>query len=285
MKAKIIDGKAIAGQIRSEIKKEIDLLKAKAGIFPGLAVILAGNNPASEIYVKYKEKACESLGIYSEIHCQDENTSTENILELVERLNRDEKIHGILVQLPLPKQIDQDRILKAVALSKDVDGFHPFNLGNLLSGKECFLPCTPRGIIELLNRENVEIQGKKAVVVGRSVIVGKPLALLLLQNHATVTICHSKTADLAEVTRQADILAVAIGRPEFITGAMIKKGAVVIDVGMNRSEGKLCGDVDFDSAKEKAGAITPVPGGVGPMTIAMLMKNTLKAARKTVNSP
>ena len=284
MKAKIIDGKAIAGQIRSELKKEIDLLKAKAGIFPGLAVILAGNNPASEIYVKYKKKACESMGVYSEIHCQDENASTESISELVERLNRDEKIHGILVQLPLPKQIDRDRILKTVAPSKDVDGFHPFNLGNLLAGKECFLPCTPRGIIELLHRENVEIQGTKAVVVGRSVIVGKPLALLLLQNHATVTVCHSRTVDLAEVTRQADILVVAIGRPEFITGAMIKKGAVVIDVGMNRSEGKLCGDVDFDSAKEKAGAITPVPGGVGPMTIAMLMKNTLKAARKTVDS-
>ncbi len=278
MKAKIIDGKAIAAQVRSELKKEIDLLKAKAGISPGLAVILAGNNPASEIYVKYKEKACESLGVYSEIHCLDENVLTESILELVERLNGDKKIHGILVQLPLPKQIDQDRILKAVKLSKDVDGFHPFSLGSLLSGKECFLPCTPQGIIELLNREKIEIQGKKAVVVGRSIIVGKPVALLLLQNHATVTICHSRTADLAEVTRQADILVVAIGRPKFITGEMIKKGAVVIDVGMNRIEGKLCGDVDFDSAKETAGAITPVPGGVGPLTIAMLMKNTLKAA-------
>ena len=285
MKAKIIDGKAIAVQIRSELKKEIDLLKAKAGISPGLAVILAGNNPASEIYVKYKEKACESLGVYSEIHRLDENVSTESILELVERLNGDKKIHGILVQLPLPKQIDRDRILKAVKLSKDVDGFHPFNLGNLLSGKECFLPCTPQGIVELLDREKIAIQGKKAVVVGRSIIVGKPVALLLLQNHATVTICHSRTVDLAEVTRQADILVAAIGRPKFISGAMIKKGAVVIDVGMNRSEGKLCGDVDFDSAKETAGAITPVPGGVGPMTIAMLMKNTLKAARKTVNSP
>lgn len=278
MKAKIIDGKAIAAQVRSELKKEIDRLKAKAGISPGLAVILAGNNPASEIYVKHKEKACESLGVYSEIHRLDENVSTESIIEAVERLNGDKKIHGILVQLPLPKQVDRDRILKAVKPSKDVDGFHPFSLGSLLSDKECFLPCTPQGIIELLNREKIEIRGKKAVVVGRSIIVGKPVALLLLKNHATVTICHSRTADLAEVTRQADILVAAIGHPKFITGAMIKKGAVVIDVGINRIEGKLCGDVDFDSAKETAGAITPVPGGVGPMTIAMLMKNTLKAA-------
>ncbi len=279
MKANIIDGKEIASQVSAEIKKEIDLLKAKSGISPGLAVILAGKNPASEIYVKYKERACENLGMHSEIHRLDEDTSTENILELAKELNEDKKIHGILVQLPLPEQIDQDRILTAVKPSKDVDGFHPFNLGNLLSGKECFLPCTPQGIIELLRRENIKIQGKKAVVVGRSIIVGKPLALLLLQNHATVTICHSKTADLAAVTRQADILMVAIGRPKFITGAMIKKGAVVIDVGVNRVEGKLCGDVEFNSAKKQASAITPVPGGVGPMTIAMLMKNTLKAAR------
>lgn len=284
MSAKIIDGRAISNQVLMEIKKDLELLKDKLGIVPGLAVIIVGKNPASEIYVKHKEKACQDLGFYSEKHQLEENTSTEKILELLKELNQNPKIHGILVQLPLPKHINSEKILETINPAKDVDGFHPFNLGNLFLGKDCFFPCTPQGIIELLKRESIEIQGKRVVVVGRSIIVGKPLALLFLQNDATVTICHSKTSELSEVTAQADILVVAIGRPRFITGKMIKKGAVVIDVGVNRLEGKLCGDVDFDSAKEVASAITPVPGGVGPMTIVMLMRNTVKAAKALSNN-
>jgi len=278
MSAKLIDGKKIAEQIQDEIKKEAELLKTEKRITPGLAVVLVGQNPASEIYVSYKEKACKRLGFYSEKHQLDEKSRTEEVFDLVKKLNGDKKIHGVLVQLPLPKQINQEKIINAVHPDKDVDGFLPMSLGNLVLGRDGFVPCTPQGIIELLKREKIEIEGKRAVVVGRSISVGRPLSFLLLHNHATVTICHSKTVNLAEVTRQADILAVAIGRPKFITGEMIKKGAVVIDIGVNRLEGKLCGDVDFDSAEERAGMITPVPGGVGPMTIAMLMKNTLKAA-------
>ena len=284
MTAKIIDGKAMANQIHNEIKKEAQILKTEKGIVPGLAVILVGKNPASEIYVRNKERACNDLGFYSEKHQMEEDTTTEKILKLLKQLNQNKKIHGILVQLPLPIQIEQNKILNEVEPSKDVDGFHPFNLGRLLLGKECFIPCTPQGIIELLKRQNIEIQGKQAVVIGRSIIVGKPLSLLLLQNNATVTICHSKTVDLAGITRQADILVAAMGQARFIKGEMIKVGAVIIDVGMNRVEGKLCGDVDFDSAKEIASAITPVPGGVGPMTIVMLMKNTLKAAKLVLSS-
>jgi len=279
MTGKIIDGKAIANQIHNEIKKEAQILKTEKGIVPGLAVIIAGNNPASEIYVRLKEKNCKELGFYSEKHQIEENASEEKVLTLVKELNQNMNIHGILVQLPLPKHINQDHIIEAVSPLKDVDGFHPANLGNLLSGKECFIPCTPQGIMELLKRYEFEIKGKHAVVIGRSIIVGKPLSILLLNNHATVTTCHSKTVNLAEITRQADILIAAIGRPRFIKGEMIKAGAVVIDVGMNRVEGKLYGDVDFDAAKEKASAITPVPKGVGPMTIVMLMRNTLKAAQ------
>ncbi len=283
MKAEIINGQEISGQIYGEIKNETDLLKTDKGIIPGLAVVLVGSNSASEIYVNLKEKACKEMGFYSEKHHLPENSSTEIVLNLIEKLNQNPKIHGILVQLPMPKQINQDKVIEAVSPAKDVDGFNPVNLGNLLLGKDCFIPCTPQGIMELLKRYKLEIQGRRAVVIGRSIIVGKPLSMLLLNNHATVTICHSKTFNLAEITRQADILVAAIGRPKFIKGEMIKPGAIVIDVGMNRLEGKLCGDVDFDAAKERASAITPVPKGVGPMTIVMLMRNTLKAAKSIHN--
>ncbi|MGI6364842.1 MAG: bifunctional methylenetetrahydrofolate dehydrogenase/methenyltetrahydrofolate cyclohydrolase FolD [Bacillota bacterium] len=280
MTASIIDGKAVSKLLRKEITEGVERIKAEKGITPGLAVVLVGEDPASQTYVRNKEKSCIKVGMYSEVHRLPAETSEEELLKLVDQLNRDPKLHGILVQLPLPKHIDETKVIEAIDPAKDVDGFHPVNAGRLLIGQDSFLPCTPFGIMELLKQENVELKGKHAVVVGRSNIVGKPVALLLLQEHATVSICHSRTADLGAMTRQADVLVVAVGRPNFITGDMIKPGAVVIDVGINRVEDGLVGDVDFESAKEVAGKITPVPGGVGPMTITMLLRNTLLAAER-----
>lgn len=280
MAATIIDGKAVSNKIRRLLTKEVAEFKEKSGITPGLAVVLVGEDPASQTYVRSKEKSTVKVGMYSEVHRLPADTAEADLLKLVQKLNLDKKIHGILVQLPLPKHIDEDKILNAIDPEKDVDGFHPFNAGRLLTGQQSFIPCTPHGIMELLADSGVELKGKQAVVVGRSNIVGKPIALLLLQEHATVTICHSRTADLAAVTRQADVLVVAVGRPNFITGDAVKPGATVIDVGINRVEGSLVGDVDFESVKDVAGAITPVPGGVGPMTITMLLKNTLTAAQR-----
>jgi methylenetetrahydrofolate dehydrogenase (NADP+)/methenyltetrahydrofolate cyclohydrolase len=280
MAATIIDGKAVSKKIRLQLTEEVAEFKAKTGITPGLAVVLVGEDPASQTYVRNKEKSTVKAGMYSEVHRLSADTSEEQLLNLVEKLNQDIKIHGILVQLPLPKHIDETKVLNAINPHKDVDGFHPVNAGHLFIGQDSFIPCTPHGIMELLADEGVDLKGKQAVVVGRSNIVGKPVAMLLLQQHATVTICHSRTADLGAITRQADVLVVAVGRPNFITGDMIKPGAVVIDVGINRLDQGLVGDVDFESAKAVAGSITPVPGGVGPMTITMLLKNTLAAAQK-----
>lgn len=278
--AEIIDGKKVAEQLRKEVREEVKKLREESGIVPGLAAVLVGNNPASQIYVRNKRKACEEVGIYSEEHNLLEETTESDLLSLVERLNYDEKIHGILVQLPLPKQVNESKILKAVSPLKDIDGFHPENMGLLVEGNPRFIPCTPYGIIKLLDYYGIEIQGKEAVVVGRSNIVGKPVSLLLLHRHATVTICHSRTRTLPEVTRRADILIAAIGRARFITDDMVKEGAVVIDVGINRlPDGKLSGDVDFERVGEKASYITPVPGGVGPMTIGMLLWNTFSSAK------
>lgn len=274
----ILDGKQIAKDIREELRKEVAELKEKTGKVPGLAVVLVGEDPASATYVKMKGKACDQAGFLSRTHRLPETTSQEELLELVNELNADDEIHGILVQLPLPDGLDDQEVLKAINPEKDVDGFHPLNVGRLMTGDPYFVPCTPRGVIELLDRGNVEIKGKRAVVVGRSNIVGKPAALLLLQRHATVTICHSRTQDLPGVVREADIVVAAVGRPEMVRGDWIKEGAVVIDVGVNRvGEKKLVGDVAFDEAKDVASLITPVPGGVGPMTIAMLLQNTLEA--------
>ncbi len=277
MAAKLIDGKAISAQIRGDLARKVNEIKAQKGITPGLAVILVGDNPASQTYVRNKHKSCQEIGVYSEVHRLPGDTAQAEVLALVERLNQDPKIHGILVQLPLPDHIDEQAVIHAIRPEKDVDGFHPVNVGNLVIGDKAFIPCTPHGIIELIERSGYEIKGKHAVVVGRSNIVGKPVAILLLQRHATVTICHSRTRDLPSITRQADILVAAVGRPEMITGDMIKDGAVVIDVGINRVGDRLVGDVHFESAREKAAAITPVPGGVGPMTITMLLKNTVEA--------
>lgn len=278
--AKIIDGKALAGRIRQELKTEAAELKAK-GIKPGLAVILVGNNPASKVYVNAKGKACEEVGINSLQHNLPEDAKQEELVSLIQRLNNDSDVHGILVQLPLPAHIDEEAAIEVILPSKDVDGFHPFNVGRLVIGKPCLKPCTPFGIMKLIESEGLEISGKHAVVVGRSNIVGKPVAMMLLQKHATVTICHSRTKNLSDVTRQADILIAAVGRPKMVKGDWIKKGAIVIDVGVNRLEnGSLAGDVDFEEVKDIAGAITPVPGGVGPMTIAMLLNNTVEAAKR-----
>ncbi len=280
MAAKRIDGKMIAQQVRIRIKSEVE--KLPASLRPGLAAVLVGENPASKIYVRNKRKACEEVGIYSEEHALPETTSEAELLSLISRLNQDPNIHGILVQLPLPKQIQERRVLDAVIPEKDVDGFHYINVGKLVANEPGFVSCTPLGIIELLRASNVEMAGMHAVVLGRSNIVGKPAALLLLHRHATVTICHSKTKDLNEICRQADILIAAIGKPEFVKKEMVKEGAVVIDVGINRlSDGRIVGDVDFEAVQERAGAITPVPGGVGPMTIAMLLSNTLQSAKWT----
>ena len=272
---KIIDGKAISKEIKDEVKKAVSSLKEQ-GITVSLAVIQVGNDPASGVYVGNKKKACEYCGIESVSYELAEETTQDELLTLIEKLNKDEKINGILVQLPLPKHMDEDAVIKAIAPIKDVDGFHPQSVGALCIGQPGFVSCTPAGIIELLKRSNVEIAGKECVVIGRSNIVGKPMAILLLRENGTVTITHSRTKDLKEVTKRADILVVAIGKPKMITREYVKEGAVVIDVGIHRNENnKLCGDVDFDDVAPVCSAITPVPGGVGPMTIAMLMKNCL----------
>lgn len=280
MTAEIISGKMVSEEIRGTISQEVQELLSK-GVRPGLAVVLVGEDPASHVYVRNKEKACHDLGFYSEVHRLPETASQEEILILVDKLNAQENIHGILVQLPLPKHIDEKAVINAIAVEKDVDGFHPINVGNLVIGDDSLLPCTPAGVIELIKRTGIEMSGKHAVVIGRSNIVGKPVSLLLQRENATVTMCHSRTANMAEIARMADILVVAIGRAQMIDASYVKPGAVVIDVGMNRLEnGKLAGDVDYDSAREVAGYITPVPGGVGPMTITMLMQNTLLAAKR-----
>lgn len=279
--ARIIDGKGIAEDIHRELKEEVAIL-AKEGRAPGLAVVLVGNDPASETYVRSKERKARELGIFSQVFRRDAGISKEELLELIQELNEDRSIDGILVQLPLPSHIDEKEIIEAIDPGKDVDGFHPVNTGRLFNSQKDlprFEPCTPMGIMELLEREGIEVEGKKAVVVGRSNIVGKPVACLLLEKNATVTICHSRTRDLARETVTADILVVAVGKPGFIDGSMVKDGVVAIDVGINRVDGKLVGDLDFPSVEKKSSYITPVPGGVGPMTIAMLMKNTIKARR------
>jgi methylenetetrahydrofolate dehydrogenase (NADP+)/methenyltetrahydrofolate cyclohydrolase len=282
MTAKLIDGKAIAAAKRQNLKTRAALLRQK-GLVPGLTVVLVGENPASRSYVKGKIRDCKEVGIDSALIHLPETVSEEELLEKVARLNADDKVHGILVQLPLPEQISEQKVIDAIRPDKDVDGFHPVNIGRMMTDQDGFIPCTPSGIIEMLRTEQIDITGKHAVIVGRSRIVGKPAAQLLLNHNATVTICHSKTGSLADYTRQADILVVAVGRAGLIGADAIKPGAVVIDVGMNRnSEGKLVGDVDFPSARQVAGFITPVPGGVGPMTRVMLLENTLKAAENAL---
>lgn len=269
----IIDGKAISTALKEELKVKVDALKAQ-GVEPCLAVILVGEDPASTVYVNNKKKACEFIGIKSLSYELPESTTQGELLALIDKLNADDGVNGILVQLPLPKHIDEDAVIQAISPKKDVDGFHPQSVGALCIGQKGFVSCTPAGIIELLKRSNVEIEGKECVIIGRSNIVGKPMSLLMLRENATVTVCHSRTKNLKEVTKRADILIVAIGKPQMITAEYVKEGAVVIDVGIHRLEGKkLCGDVDFDTVAEHTSMITPVPGGVGPMTIAMLMKN------------
>ncbi|MBI5788047.1 MAG: bifunctional methylenetetrahydrofolate dehydrogenase/methenyltetrahydrofolate cyclohydrolase FolD [Candidatus Schekmanbacteria bacterium] len=280
MSAQIISGNQISKKIRQELAAQIVELKAKHNLTPGLAVVLVGENPASQVYVNMKEKGCTEVGIYSEKHLLPKDATQSQLMDLIDKLNNDPKIHGILVQLPLPKQLDEKEVLNAISPAKDVDGFHPYNVGKLLVGEPTFVACTPFGVIKMLEYSGIEIKGKRAVVVGRSNIVGKPVALLLLQKDATVTVCHSRTKDLAAETRRAEILIAAIGKPKFITADMVSEGTVVIDVGVNRlDDGSLAGDVDFEAVKEKAAAISPVPGGVGPMTIAMLLSNTVQAAK------
>ena len=283
--AKIINGKEISATIRSEIKEATERLVAESGVRPGLAVIIVGEDPASQVYVRNKKRACDEVGFYSESYELPENTTQEELNALVDRLNKDDKIHGILCQLPLPKHLDENEVIMRIDPKKDVDAFHPENVGKIMIGDYSFRPCTPAGVMALLERSGIDVCGKECVVVGRSNIVGKPQAMLLLHANGTVTICHSRTKNLAEVCRRADILVAAIGKADFFTGDMVKEGAVVIDVGMNRrADGKLTGDVDFASVEPKASYITPVPGGVGPMTITMLMQNTLTAAKNTVKS-
>ena len=279
---KIIDGKSISSFVKERIKEEIKHLKA-VGINVSLAVIIVGEDKASQLYVANKRKACESLGIISETYYLPEDTSQKELLELIDKLNKDKNTNGILVQLPLPAHLDEKAVINAILPEKDVDAFHPVNVGKIMQGDYDFVPCTPAGIMEMLKYEDIDLTGKHCVIIGRSNIVGKPMAMLMLHKNATVTICHSKTENLYEICKQADILVVAVGKPKFITSDFIKDGAVVIDVGINRVDGKLCGDVDFDDVVDKVKAITPVPGGVGPMTIAMLMKNTLTAALKQNN--
>jgi methylenetetrahydrofolate dehydrogenase (NADP+)/methenyltetrahydrofolate cyclohydrolase len=280
--AKIIDGKAIAAKIRGEIAEEVKRLGTR-GITPGLAVVLVGEDPASKVYVSMKEKACQDVGIFSDEHKLPAETGEGELLALIEQLNDDPRIHGILVQLPLPKQIDTEKVLEAISPHKDVDGFHPYNVGRLVVGKPLFQPCTPYGVMVMLREIGVDLAGKEVVVVGRSNIVGKPVALMCLQQHATVTICHSKTRDLAAKVGMADVVIAAVGQPEMIKGEWIKEGAVVIDVGVNRvGDKKLVGDVEYAKASERASAITPVPGGVGPMTITMLLYNTVASAKRTI---
>ena len=278
--AEIIDGKLVSSKLKEEIKLEIENMKKNGEKIPGLAVVIVGEDPASKVYVKNKRKDCEEVGMYSEEYALPESTSEKELLELVQKLNAKEDIHGILVQSPVPKHINENTIIENISPKKDVDAFHPENVGRITIGNHNFVPCTPAGVMELLKYYNIDPCGKECVVVGRSNIVGKPQALLLLQANGTVTICHSKTIDLAKITKRADILVSAIGRRNFITANMVKEGAVVIDVGINKKEdGKLCGDVDFTEVEKIASYITPVPGGVGPMTRVMLLKNTLTAAK------
>ncbi len=277
--SEIINGKVVSAKVKEDVRKETEIL-AEKGIKIGLAVVIVGNNPASRVYVNSKKKACEEVGFSSYEYALPEETTQQELLDLVDILNKDEKVNGILVQLPLPEQIDENAVINAISPDKDVDAFHPFNVGKIMIGEFAFLPCTPAGVMELIDSTGVEIAGKSCVVIGRSNIVGKPMSMLLLHRSGTVTICHSKTQNLAEICRNADILVAAVGKANFVTADMVKEGAVVIDVGMNRLEnGKLCGDVKYDEVSGKAGYITPVPGGVGPMTIAMLMKNTLTSAK------
>ena len=278
--AKILSGKIVSARVKDELKKEVEELSQR-GKQTGLAVVLVGDDSASKVYVRNKEKACEEVGIYSEVHRLSENTSEEELLKLINELNENDKIDGILVQLPLPKHLDDKVIIDNIKPEKDVDAFHPSNVGKIMIGDYDFLPCTPAGIMELIHESGVEVDGKTCVVIGRSNIVGKPMSMLLLHENGTVTTCHSHTKNLAEVTKSADILVASVGIPKFVKADMVKPGAVVIDVGMDRDEnGKLCGDVDFNEVEPVAGAITPVPGGVGPMTIAMLMRNTVTASKK-----
>ncbi|MBO5364468.1 MAG: bifunctional methylenetetrahydrofolate dehydrogenase/methenyltetrahydrofolate cyclohydrolase FolD [Clostridia bacterium] len=278
--AKLLSGKAVSARVKEELKKEVAALTA-AGTKPGLAVIIVGDDSASKVYVANKEKACAELDMYSEMYALPGDTTEEELIALVDKLNEDPNIHGILAQLPLPKHLDDKTIINRIRPEKDVDAFHPVNVGKIMIGDFDFVPCTPAGIMELIHESGVSVEGKECVVIGRSNIVGKPMSMLLLHENGTVTTCHSRTRDLAEVTGRADILVAAVGIPKFVKANMVKPGAVVIDVGMDRDEqGKLCGDVDFDEVEPIAGAITPVPGGVGPMTIAMLMKNTLTAAKR-----
>ncbi len=282
--SRIIDGKEVSSYIKEQIRKKTEKLKNK-GLTPGLAVVLVGNDSASKVYVRNKKAACELCGFYSASYELPEETTQAQLLELIAALNADNRIHGILVQMPLPAHIDADAVVKAILPEKDVDAFNPENVGRIMLGNHSFLPCTPAGVMELLKYYGISVSGRECVVIGRSNIVGKPMAMLLLHDNATVTICHSKTADLASVTRRADVLISAVGKKAFVTTDMVKEGAVVIDVGINRGEdGKLCGDVDFESVSKKASYITPVPGGVGPMTIAMLMQNTLTAAELSKRS-
>lgn len=280
MAAQIIDGKAIAAKVRERIGSTVSTLKQQ-GITPGLAVVLVGDDPASRVYVGMKKKMCVELGMYSADHELPASTSEAELLALIGQLNADERVHGILVQLPLPDHIDTDKVLEAISPDKDADGFHPYNVGRLMIGKPTFQPCTPYGVMVMLDEIGYDLKGKEVVVVGRSNIVGKPVALMCLSRHATVTICHSRTKDLADVVRRADVVIAAVGKAEMVKGDWIKEGAVVIDVGINRvGEKKLVGDVEYAAAAERAGAITPVPGGVGPMTIAMLLQNTLESAQR-----
>lgn len=280
--SKVIDGKAIANQIRHTIKEEVSALKTQHSLVPGLCVILVGDDPASKIYVRNKERACKEVGINSTVIRMDEQVAEKELLDTIERLNQDDNVHGILVQLPLPRHINKDAVINAIHPAKDVDGFHPINSGMLMAGQAEFEPCTPKGIIRLIEETGEDIAGKRAVVIGRSNIVGKPVAIMLLQRHATITIAHSRTRNLAEIARTADILVVAIGKPQFVDASFIKEGAIVIDVGITRVNGSLMGDVKFEEVEKKAGYITPVPGGVGPMTITMLLENTLIAAKRNI---
>jgi methylenetetrahydrofolate dehydrogenase (NADP+)/methenyltetrahydrofolate cyclohydrolase len=283
MSARILDGKQLAQQIRAELAEEVIEFIQNNGVVPCLAAVLVGDDPASEVYVRNKRRACEAVGIDSQLHRLNASAPSEELLKLVAKLNKDDAVHGILVQLPLPRQIDTNRVLVAVNPAKDVDAFHPENVGRLVQGRPRFLPCTPQGIQQMLMRSGVEIAGRHVVILGRSDIVGRPLSIMLSQRgpggDATVTLCHSRTPDLAAMTRTADILVAAIGRAKFVTGEMVRAGAVVVDVGINRSDDGVVGDVDFAAVREVAGAITPVPGGIGPLTIAMLLKNTLSAAQ------
>ena len=280
--SRLIDGKIISNEVKERVRFEVEAL-AKKGINTTLAVIIVGEDPASKIYVSNKKKACEALGIRSLEYALPADTTQEELLALIKTLNEEKSVNGILCQLPLPRHLDETEIINAISPEKDVDAFHPQNVGHIMIGDYDFVPCTPAGIIEMLDHEGISAEGKKCVVIGRSNIVGKPMSMLLLHRNGTVTTCHSRTKELAEICRSADILVAAVGRAKFVTADMVKPGAVVIDVGMNREDGKLCGDVDFEAVKDIASAITPVPGGVGPMTIAMLMQNTLTAAKKQNN--